>query len=98
MGIVSSERSVIRFTVISSIIDRLGGSWWITSVRNKAFLKRLFKSLSRSNFELYYYGIITFYFMNIYNERYLEEKSKDGSWGDDIEIQAISEIYHRYGL
>lgn len=27
--------------------------------------------------------------------RYVEKKSKDGVWGDDLEIQALSEIYER---
>ena len=26
---------------------------------------------------------------------YIERKSTDGAWGDDIEIQAMSEIYDR---
>jgi OTU domain-containing protein 5 len=28
-------------------------------------------------------------------EEYIEKKRRDGEWGDDIEIQAISEIYAR---
>ena len=28
-------------------------------------------------------------------ENYIETKRKDGEWGDDLELQALSEIYSR---
>ena len=28
-------------------------------------------------------------------DEYIERKRKDGEWGDDVEIQALSEIYSR---
>ena len=28
-------------------------------------------------------------------DQYIETKRKDGEWGDDVEVQALSEIYAR---
>lgn len=28
-------------------------------------------------------------------DRYIQKKSEEGTWGDDLEIQALSEIYNR---
>jgi OTU domain-containing protein 5 len=48
-----------------------------------------------------YIGLEKEYFANFipggldYIDEYIKKKSKDGSWGDDIEIQAMSEIYDR---
>ena len=50
---------------------------------------------------LQYIGLEKEYFANFipggldYIDEYIAKKSKDGSWGDDIEIQAMSEIYDR---
>lgn len=48
-----------------------------------------------------YIGLERVYFANFvpggidYIDEYIARKSKDGIWGDDVEIQAMSEIYDR---